>query len=133
MVNTKSAPSDQDILTSLVEGKESVLQIPVDILDTENEFVIVAQLPGIAVDNIDISVSGEVGVVVIEGVRNPPLSYTNTLTQECSWGAVYRRLLLPEAVASDNVNANLANGVLTLRLEKANQEISSNNTYDDSF
>lgn len=127
-----SAYTDKDVLTSLVEGKESVLQIPVDVLDTGEGFVIVAQVPGVATDTIDISVSGEAGVVVIEGVRNPKLAYENMLTQECSWGAVYRRLLLPEAVASDTVSAELNDGVLIIHLEKANRASFNGSLYGEN-
>lgn len=119
MVTHMSAYTDKDILSSLVEGKESVLQVPVDILDSEDQFIIIAQVPGVTSDALNISVSGQSGVVVIEGMRSSQWAYEQSLTEECSWGEIYRRLILPESVVSSTVSAELTDGVLTVQLQKA--------------
>lgn len=91
---------------------------PVDIYETDDEFVLVGDLPGVAKDRLNIRITenelviaGEVRVELPHG-ETPVIWETN--------GASYRRsFTLSDAVDREKVKADLKNGVLTVRLAKS--------------
>ena len=91
----------------------------VDLKNLEKEVVLRADLPGIEKEDLDISVTHE--VVTIKGERKVEETDENECyyCQESTYGAFERIVPLPEEVSSEEANATLKNGVLTLRLPKA--------------
>jgi len=95
---------------------------PVDLYETASEFVLTAELPGLARDQIEIQV--EDSRVVIRGARAGSPQRDIPCEQyhrvERGHGRFSRTFMLPEPVDVDNVSADLKDGVLTVTIPKAN-------------
>jgi HSP20 family protein len=89
--------------------------------DTRDAVVVMAELPGFKSDDVKVTV--EQGMLTIRGERrdDAPEGYT---THRKERGAVRfsRTVALPARVETDDVQANLKNGVLELRLPKVAAE-----------
>jgi|CXWL01.1.fsa_nt_gi HSP20 family protein len=87
----------------------------------DNECVFVeAELPGVDMGDIEINVVG--GELSIKGTRRQLTNGNGTPTfhrQERVVGEFSRFLTLPDAIDADKVEAVLKNGVLTIKLPKA--------------
>jgi HSP20 family protein len=91
--------------------------LPVDILETDDAYVLHATIADVPPD--DVEVTFEAGVLSI-AVKAVPLEAQGTLIrQERPWGNWSRKLELPTEVDSANIAAQFYNGVLTLRVPKA--------------
>jgi HSP20 family protein len=92
---------------------------PVDILETENELVLKADLPDVDLKDIDIQI--ERGTLSIKGERTFEKvegQGTGYHRIERSYGHFQRFFSLPDTVESDKVKADYKNGVLTITLPK---------------
>ena len=98
--------------------EEPKVIFPVDIRVADDEYLIEAFLPGVSADDLDIQI--ESNVVTLKGElcieRNEEDRY---LLQERPSGSFQRSIELPDDVDADNVEAELKNGVLTVRLPKS--------------
>ena len=87
----------------------------VNVRDEEDSFVISALVPGLKAEDLNIQVLED--VVRIEGeFRANEEEY---LLQELPSGAFHRVLRMPAEINADKVEAKITDGVLTLRLPKA--------------
>jgi HSP20 family protein len=92
----------------------------VDILEKDDELVLVADMPGVKSDAIDINF--EDGVLTIEGAVEPRYEEkADFLLCEYGIGDFYRTFRVSEQVDSNRIHADYANGVLTVHLPKAEQ------------
>lgn len=90
----------------------------VDILETPEELTLVADIPGVARDMVDIDF--EDGVLTIQGKVNPRYrENVNFLLREYGIGDFYRTFRLSEQVNAGAIHAECAGGVLTVHLPKA--------------
>ncbi len=94
--------------------------LPLDVIETEDEFIVKASIPGIHPDELDISltdnvltIKGEIKVEEAEDVRYH--------LRERRFGMFQRSISLPVPVNSDKVEAVYENGVLTLHIPKAEE------------
>src|SRR5512140_2568964 len=90
----------------------------VDILETDNELVVKADLPD--VDMKDIQVEIENGTLTLKGERKFEKEEKETGYHriERSYGSFARYFSLPDTVEPDKVKADYKNGVLTVTLPK---------------
>jgi HSP20 family protein len=90
----------------------------VDILETDNELVVKADLPD--VDMQDIHVEIENGTLTLRGERKFEKEERDTGYHriERSYGSFARYFSLPDTVEPDKVKADYKNGVLTVTLPK---------------
>ena len=98
---------------------ERQYQLPLDVYTTSEEIVIAASLPGLAPDEVDISVDGD--VLTIRGELRAPLENVDYVFQERPYGTFTRKLTLNVPVEADKAEAVFENGVLTLTLPKAEE------------
>jgi HSP20 family protein len=114
-----------DTVTVPVEPKHSRLEPPesyfvpaTDIYETGDELVLVADLPGVKAEDLEVTL--EDNVLVIRGTpraeANPP---GDVLLQEFAAGEFYRAFQLPADFDTAKIHAALRQGVLTLRLPKS--------------
>lgn len=101
--------------------KAGFLQLDVDIYQTPQDIIIVAPIPGVEVNDLDISIENENDVVTIQGKRNfPDLDEDNEdrkfLRQENQWGQFYRQIILPQEINVSEVEAKFRKGILILKL-----------------
>jgi HSP20 family protein len=102
------------------ELKQTPLVPPVDIIEDGEGITVIADLPGVTRENLSIGVEGE--TLTIEGTVN--LGETSSMQSVYAEVRVpqYRRsFVLGRDLDSDRIDATLVNGVLTLRLPKAEQ------------
>jgi HSP20 family protein len=86
---------------------------PIDVHETEEEYVITAELPGLGRDDVRIQVSD--GQVHISGQRREPdMPYEQYHRVERGHGTFSRTFKLPLPVDVEHVAADLRDGVLTI-------------------
>lgn len=103
---------------------DKIVQLDVDVFQTDNLIVVYAQAAGADLSDIHVSIEGDADIVLIEGRRLRPefLAFPKKkpngafFTEECVWGDFYRRIILPESVDIDRAEAKIKNGVLVLVL-----------------
>lgn len=117
--------TEQKLLSSDEETVlDKVVQLDVDIFQTDDLIVVYAQAAGTDMSDVRVSIEGDADIVLIEGRRLRPehLAFPKKkadgayFTEECVWGDFYRRIILPESVDIDHADAKIKNGVLILIL-----------------
>ena len=90
----------------------------VDIKEEEKGYLLVADIPG--VDPEDIEIHMENGILTIKGEReNEKKTEREGYKRiEREHGVFYRRFTMPEGVNADGIEATNKNGVLTVRIPK---------------
>ncbi len=90
----------------------------VDVKETDKEFILHADIPG--VDPKDIDVHMENGLLTIKGQReNEKTEEHDGYTRiERSYGNFYRRFSLPDTADAEKINAKCNNGVLRITIPK---------------
>ena len=99
--------------------REDKLRLPLDVYTTPEEIVIVASLPGLTPDEVEIAIEGD--TLTIRAELQPPLENVSYLFQERTHGTFSRTVTLNIPVESENAEAVFENGVLTLTLPKAEE------------
>ncbi len=90
----------------------------VDILERAEELTLVADIPGVKSEAIDIDF--EDGVLTIQGKVEPRYGETtNFLHREYGIGDFYRTFRVSEQIDAGRIHADCADGVLTVHLPKA--------------
>jgi len=93
-------------------------QPAVDIFETKDELVLVADMPGVPPDGVDVGLEGD--ELSIGGrVRSGEYDGLKPLYVEYGVGGYHRRFTLGEMIDGDGIKAQMKNGVLVLRLPKA--------------
>jgi HSP20 family protein len=91
---------------------------PIDIVETNEDIVLIADMPGVEQKSIDITV--EQDVLTIEGRVEPLIPEGYDLTYcEYEIGDFQRSFTLTDTIDRDKIEAAFKNGVLKLRLPKA--------------
>lgn len=91
-------------------------QLAVDVFQGDNEIIIRSIVAGVKPDDLDISIDKD--SVSIKGKResNRLTERENALVQELYWGGFSRTISLSEEMDTDNAEATIKNGILTIRL-----------------
>jgi len=113
----------QQLDRALGESTASVSWIPhVDIHEEAERFVVVADLPG--VDKNDIEITAEKGVLTVKGERRSEKksSKDGFESVERATGTFLRRFTLPESADAEQIKATHVNGVLEVSIPKRPQE-----------
>ena len=88
----------------------------VDVLETENEFLLLADMPGVRPNDVDVRF--EQGELTVHGRRAASEGNRRPLLGEPTSAHFHRVFAVADTVAADRIEAELKNGVLTLRLPK---------------
>jgi len=89
----------------------------VDIFKTEQEVAIVADMPGVTTEGVELSL--ENNVLTIQGRRMATNKPTGRLIlEEYESGDYLRRFTVAETIDQDKIEATLTDGVLRVRLPK---------------
>jgi HSP20 family protein len=89
-----------------------------DLVETDEQFVLTADLPGMTEDEVSIEVERNVLTIAGERTTAHEAKKDGYYRIERSTGAFSRSLTLPEGVDADAVTASFANGVLEIRIPK---------------
>jgi len=96
-------------------------QIPVDVLDSDEELVVLADLPGRDRSDIDVQLEDSRKLHLAAGATEDDHE-GRYVTRERGTDAVDRTLRLPAAVDEGDTEAGYEDGVLTVRLPKLTGE-----------
>jgi HSP20 family protein len=90
----------------------------IDITENGDKFIVRADVPGIEVDKLEVSI--EDGALVISGEKREIKEDNdeNYLHRECFCGSFSRSVALPESADIDNAEASLDQNVLSIRVPK---------------
>lgn len=125
--NNSTAVAEQGQTTPQTRDEERYLVPPVDIYETDQGLHVVADLPGVARDDLKIRV--EKGVLTIEG-RTRQTSVGDALRNEYRLHNFFRQFTLSDEVDVERIRAELKHGVLHVDLprvaERQPREISVN-------
>lgn len=105
-----------------------VAQLPVDVFQSDRNIVIYAQIPGLNLDKLDISIEGDNDVVTIQGEYKRPEDISSAhhegggefSLEECTWGQCFRQIILPQEIDAASADAKVKDGVLILTLPLKN-------------
>lgn len=99
------------------EGSEG--QLTIDVYQTENDIVIKSTIAGVKPEDLDVSINNDMVTVKGERKNEEIVENGSYYYQECYWGGFSRSVLLPVDVIPEKADASLKNGILTIRLPKA--------------
>jgi HSP20 family protein len=88
---------------------------PVDVHETEEEYLVKIDLPGVKSEDVNVEVNDN--VLSIAGSRVADETGTAQLVER-PYGTFTRTLTLPQGVDSDSIEAGYHDGVLELRIPK---------------
>jgi HSP20 family protein len=90
-----------------------------DVRETEDAYLIEADLPGFEEDDVDVSVSGNRLTVSGKRENKTESKRESYYYSERSYGSFSRSFVLPDGTDSERIQADMKNGVLTLQVPKA--------------
>ena len=95
----------------------------IDISETDNQFQITAELPGMDKDNIDISLDN--GRLSISGERKFEKEEEGKKFHrvETRYGSFNRSFQLPDNVDEESIQASYENGLLNISIDKAEDKV----------
>nr|WP_246726427.1 Hsp20/alpha crystallin family protein [Microvirga arsenatis] len=100
----------------------SFVNASMNVLETDKEIRITAELPGVTEQDIDFSLDDDVLTIRGEKKFERKDDKENFHFVECSYGTFQRSLRLPYAVNSEQVSASFENGVLTVIVPKTGRQ-----------
>lgn len=97
--------------------------LPVDVEEGDKEITVRAEIPGVTADDLQLEIRG--GALIVAGEKKETNSGQQGayFYQERRFGSFRREVPLPCAVDADDVNAEYREGVLTVRLKKAQEAL----------
>lgn len=107
---------DAAVDQTLARATEAGWLPAVDIHETAEAWELVAELPGMAPEQVKIAVEGR--SLVFSGEKTGPVAGT-AARRERRFGSFRRSFTLPETAETETISAAYALGVLTIRVPKA--------------
>ncbi|MGQ9575197.1 MAG: Hsp20/alpha crystallin family protein [Thermoguttaceae bacterium] len=115
---TKIAKAPADEVRRAEQTRSGVCYRPlVDILETDEELTVLADVPGASPEGIDVDF--ENGTLTIHARVAPRDEGADFLVREYGVGDYYRTFEVNETIDPDKISAQYADGVLSVRLPKA--------------
>lgn len=94
-------------------------QLTIDVYQTDNDIVIKSTIAGVKPEDLDVSIVNDMITIRGERKQDEQVPEENYYYQECYWGTFSRSVILPVDVLADKVEASMKNGILTIRMPKA--------------
>jgi HSP20 family protein len=111
----------QESFVRPTNGWAAPANVPVDLHETEQGYVVTASLPGWKPEDVNITIQD--GTLTLSGQyseqREPEQNGKTWHMRERKFASFSRSFTFPSAVDADKAEANYENGVLTLTLPKA--------------
>lgn len=98
------------------ESEEVFIRPAVDIFETEQGLTLMADLPG--VDKEDLKIDLDQGLLTVQASGKSQMGGVS-IRREFLHGSFYRQFRLSDEIDSENIVAEMKNGVLTLLLPKS--------------
>lgn len=99
----------------------AVWTLPIEVSEREGQLVIVAEIPGIANENINVEIDADRVVISGERVEQQDASRGSLYVSERRYGQFARAILLPPGARPDEATASFADGILEIKIPLATQ------------
>ena len=106
--------SHQSVSETDAEG-----QLTIDVYQTDDDIVIKSTIAGVKPEDLDININNDMVTIRGERKQEEEVDSENYYYQECYWGPFSRSVILPVEIITEKAEATMKNGILTLRLPKA--------------
>ena len=93
--------------------------LAVDVVENKDDFIVKASVPGINPDDLDISYVDDTLTIKGEVKSENEVKEDQYHLRERRYGTFSRSITLPTKIKGDAIDASYQNGVITLRLPKA--------------
>jgi HSP20 family protein len=117
------ARQKQEVASSVEQTRPGLIFTPaVDIFETDNAITVIADMPGVKPENLDIDLRQD--ILTLNGEAASPESKEETLVlREFRTGRYVRQFSLSDAIDQSKIQAELVDGVLRLVLPKAEKAV----------
>jgi HSP20 family molecular chaperone IbpA len=105
------------------ESPEQEGQLTVDVFQDDQNIIIQSTIAGVSPDDLDVSITNDMVTIRGERRRAYDIDQEDYFYQECYWGTFSRSIILPVEIDADRAEAKIKNGILTLRIPKANAAV----------
>jgi HSP20 family protein len=95
--------------------------LPLDVSTTPDSLLVEAQLPGVKPEDVEITVENNTLTITGKTAEERRTGEGSHLVQEIRRGSFSRSISLPSGLESDKASATFENGMLELRIPKAEQ------------
>lgn len=102
-------------------GEKGVACPAIDIIDRPGEVVVKAEMPGVAKDDIDISMQEKTLTIKGEIKEEKGAKEENYSYSERNYASYMRSIEIPFKITADKVSATLKDGILSIHLPKATE------------
>lgn len=94
-------------------------QLNIDMYQTKDNVIIKSTIAGVRPEDIDITVAND--MVTVKGSRKKEenIAQDDYFYQECYWGNFSRSVIIPVDIDSEEIEADLKDGILTVVIPKA--------------
>lgn len=103
------------------EWQTATWGLAVDVVENKDDFVVKASVPGINPDDLDISYADDTLTIKGEIKSDNEVKENHYHLRERRYGSFSRSIALPTKIKGDAIDASYQNGVITLRLPKAEE------------
>ncbi len=100
---------------------DGAVMLPLDIAETENEFVVKAALPGVRPEDVQITAHGDTLTIRGEIRSDEEKKGEQYHLRERRFGQFQRTVTLPTSISADKAQAHFEDGVLTMTLPKSEE------------
>jgi len=98
---------------------ELPMRIPfIDVIDSGNEYVVKAELPGLKKENVEIEVGTNEVLLTAKSEAETEEKGKTYLHRERAFSAFRRHIGFGESIDTEKVSANMAEGILEIKLPK---------------
>ena len=102
-----------------VEGRERVVRMTLDVTESNGGYMVIAELPGVRKEDINVSIDGAQVTLSAEVKREREATADEQLLHaERYYGKVSRSFTLPQELDEAKAEAKFRDGVLELKLPK---------------
>jgi HSP20 family protein len=111
------------LLQTALSGQEGMQTwaLPLNVSETEDAYEIEASLPGVSPEDVEITLNNNTLTISGEVKQEEEKEDRTYHVRERRYGSFVRSITLPSAIKSDAIEARFENGVLKLRVPKAEE------------
>lgn len=122
-VETEENYSDEVTPHASAGYEEQEGQLTVDVFQDDESIIIQSTIAGVSPDDLDVSITNDMVTVRGDRRRQFAVDQEDYFYQECYWGTFSRSIILPVEIDADRAEAKIKNGILTIRIPKANAAV----------
>jgi HSP20 family protein len=116
MILSKEKTTMSNATTTTETASKNAVRPRVDVLENEAQYLVIADLPGVAKDAVDIRF--EANELAIEARRTASADHGSALAEEYRPSDYRRVFAMPDGIDADKIEARLEHGVLEVTLPK---------------